>query len=81
VQHQGVRGYEAIVQGERALAKLEHLHDEDNGRDPFAEGTLRPYLPEEKPKEIGGANEGMGSLTQADATPGAEPTRKPEGGA
>ena len=81
VQHQGVRGYDAIVQGERALAKLEHLHDEDNGRDPFAEGTLRPYLPEEKPKEIGGANEGMGSLTQADATPGAEPTRKPEGGA
>ncbi len=28
-----------------------------------------------------GGDQGMGSLTQADVTPGAEPTRKPEGGA
>jgi hypothetical protein len=35
-------------------------------------------LPDEKPQGSAG---GQGSLTQADATPGAEPTRKPEGGA
>ena len=80
VRDQGVHGYDGIVQGERALAKLAHGHDED-GRDPYADGALRPYLPGEEPEDIGGSNEGMGSLTQADTTPGEEPTRKPEGGA
>jgi hypothetical protein len=79
VLEQGRRGWEGIVQGERALAKLAHGHGEDD-RDPYGEGALRPYLPGEAPEPKGG-DAGMGSLTQADATPGAEPTRKPEGGA
>jgi len=78
VQAQGVRGYAGIVQGERALAKLEHGHGGD-GRDPYGEGSLRPYLPSEG--EPRGSAGGQGSLTQADVTPGSEPTRKPEGGA
>jgi succinate dehydrogenase / fumarate reductase iron-sulfur subunit len=76
VLERGRRGYEGIVQGERALAKLAHGHGDD-GRDPYASGLV-PYLPDEKPQGSAG---GQGSLTQADATPGAEPTRKPEGGA
>jgi succinate dehydrogenase / fumarate reductase iron-sulfur subunit len=85
VGEQGVDGYWGIVQGERALARLAHGHGDD-GRDPYGEGSFaRPYLPEDKPstapEDIGGANAGMGSLTQADTTPGAEPTHKPEGGA
>ncbi len=45
--------------------------------------SRRPYLPGENDGQppVGGANEGMGSRTQADVTPGAEPTKKPEGGA
>jgi ferredoxin len=78
VQEQGRQGYAGIVQGERGLAALAHAHGED--RDPFAEGSLRPYLPEDepstKPEDLGGSNAGMGSLTQADATPGEPPTRK-----
>jgi succinate dehydrogenase / fumarate reductase iron-sulfur subunit len=67
-------GYVGHVQGERALAKLAHGYDES--RDPYAPGSFpRPYLPGE------GSAGGVGSLTQADVTPGAEPTRKPEGGA
>jgi len=85
VGDQGVDGYWGIVQGERALARLAHGHGDD-GRDPYGEGSFaRPYLPEDKPstepEDIGGANAGMGSLTQADTTPGAELTRKLEGGA
>ena len=39
----------------------------------------RPYLPEgDAPK---GGDQGMGSRTQADVTPGQQPTKKPEGGA
>ena len=70
------------MQGERALARLSHGYDED-GRDPYGEGSFpRPYIADEKGQVAeGGANEGMGSRTQADVTPGDEPTRKPEGGA
>ena len=50
VQEQGREGAAGIVQGERALSRLEHGE--------------------------GGANQGHGSRTQADVTPGAEPTRK-----
>jgi succinate dehydrogenase / fumarate reductase iron-sulfur subunit len=68
---QGALGH---VQGEHALARLAHGYAP--GRDPYGPGSFpRPYLPGE------GAAGGQGSLTQADVTPGVEPTRKPEGGA
>jgi heterodisulfide reductase subunit C len=74
VHAQGRLGYEGHVQGEHALAKLAHGYEE--GRDPYGPGSFaKPYLPGE------GSAEGQGSLTQADVTPGAEPTKKPEGGA
>src|SRR5262249_41461921 len=70
---QGALGH---VQGERALAKLAHGYQE--GRDPYGPGSFaRPYLPGEGDGQVvGGSNEGQGSLTQADVTPGAEPTKK-----
>jgi hypothetical protein len=74
-----------IVQGEHALAALGHGFEPD--RDPYdrEDAFPRPYLPGENgappaPAPAGG-DAGMGSRTQADVTPGAEPTRKPEGGA
>jgi succinate dehydrogenase / fumarate reductase iron-sulfur subunit len=89
VLEQGRRGYDGIVQGERALAKLAHGHGDDE-RDPYA-GGLVPYLPGEEAPAVApvigeaplpkGSAGGQGSLTQADATPGATPTTKPEGGA
>jgi hypothetical protein len=47
VGEQGRDGYAGIVQGERALARLEHgRHDGD--RDPYGPGSFpRPRLPEE----------------------------------
>jgi succinate dehydrogenase / fumarate reductase iron-sulfur subunit len=83
VRDQGRNGFTGIVQGERALARLTHGHG--GGEESLEQiydrpGAFnRPYLPGER--RIGGANEGMGSLTQADATPGKEPTTKPGGGA
>jgi hypothetical protein len=74
VHAQGRLGFEGHVQGEHALAKLAHGYVE--GQDPYGPGSFpKPYLPGE------GSAGGQGSLTQADVTPGAEPTRKPEGGA
>jgi heterodisulfide reductase subunit C len=83
VRTRGRRGAEGIVQGERALAHLDHGGADAGAHDPYGEGSFpRPYLPgEDKGQATGGADEGQGSLTQADATPGAEPTKKPEGGA
>ena len=50
VREQDRGGYAGHVQGERALAKLAHGHEE--GRDPYGPGTFaRPYLPEDDPKE------------------------------
>ena len=75
----GVRGFSGIVQGERALSRLAHGHGvgsetlEEIYERPGA--YKRPYLPGE------GSAGGQGSLTQADVTPGQEPTKKPEGGA
>jgi len=82
VKQQGRDGAVGIVQGERALSKLGHGLDE-HGRDPYAEGSFpRPFIADEKGQTpTGGANEGMGSRTQADVTSSAEPTRKPGGGA
>jgi succinate dehydrogenase / fumarate reductase iron-sulfur subunit len=82
VREQGREGAAGIVQGERALAKLAHGHV-DGDHDLYgADAFPRPYLPgEEKGQVPGGADGGMGSRTQADVTPGQEPTRKPGGGA
>src|SRR5215213_6244190 len=67
VKQQGRDGAVGIVQGERALSKLGHGLDE-HGRDPYAEGSFpRPFIADEKGQTTtGGANEGMGSRTQAD---------------
>ena len=47
VHAQGRLGYEGHVQGEHALAKLEHGYAE--GRDPYGPGSFpRPYLPGEE---------------------------------
>jgi succinate dehydrogenase / fumarate reductase iron-sulfur subunit len=76
------RGFEGIVQGERALAKLAHGHTGEDSLEEIYDrpGAFhRPYIAEEQ--MTGGANEGMGSRTQADVTPGEPPTRKPGGGA
>jgi hypothetical protein len=79
VKAQGRDGAVGIVQGERALARLEHGH-EDNGRVRFEDGEVSfplPFIPGEEPESMpAGGDEGMGSRTQADVTPGAEPTRK-----
>ncbi|HEX7084712.1 MAG TPA: succinate dehydrogenase/fumarate reductase iron-sulfur subunit [Gaiellaceae bacterium] len=82
VREQGIEGFDGIVQGERALSRLAHGHgvgaetlDEIYAR----EGAFhRPFIGDEIPA---GGDGGMGSRTQADITPGAEPTKKPEGGA
>jgi succinate dehydrogenase / fumarate reductase, iron-sulfur subunit len=81
VKGQGRDGALGIVQGERALAHLAHGYAD--AKDPYGEGSFpRPFIADEKGQTAeGGANEGMGSRTQADVTPGAEPTRKPDGGA
>src|SRR5919206_4744186 len=77
VQQRGKRGALGHVQGERALAKLMHGHGEDKTLDEIYEAPgafARPYLPGENGGQppVGGANEGMGSRTQADVTPGAK---------
>jgi heterodisulfide reductase subunit C len=79
----GPKGYMGIVQGERALSMLAHGHTgaEDTLEEIYARpgAFKRPYIAgEEIPA---GADQGMGSLAQADATPGEEPTKKPGGGA
>jgi heterodisulfide reductase subunit C len=82
VKTQGRDGAIGIVQGERALAKLAHGHHGDGERDPYGPGSFaRPYLPGENEQLPAGGDGGMGSRTQADVTPGEQPTRKPEGGA
>jgi succinate dehydrogenase / fumarate reductase iron-sulfur subunit len=65
------------VQGERALARLVHGHPSGDHEQIYTRpgAAPRPYLAGQ------GAAGGVGSLRQADVTPGAEPTRKPEGGA
>ena len=74
----GPRGFQGIVQGERALARLAHGHSGEETLDEIYArpgAYARPYLPGE------GSAGGQGSLTQADVTPGDEPTIKPGGGA
>jgi succinate dehydrogenase / fumarate reductase iron-sulfur subunit len=83
VNAQDRQGALGIVQGERALSRLEHGHDGHGAaRDPYGEGSFpRPFVPGENGAPPAGGDQGMGSRTQADVTPGAEPTRKPGGGA
>jgi hypothetical protein len=75
VNSQDRTGAMGIVQGERALSRLEHGHAGANAeRGPYGEGSFpRPFLPGEEPA---GGDEGMGSRAQADVTPGAAPTKK-----
>jgi hypothetical protein len=77
VREQDRGGALGHVQGEHALAKLAHGNAGESLEEIYArEGAApRPFLPGE------GSAQGQGSLTQADVTPGKEPTRKPEGGA
>jgi ferredoxin len=76
VRDQGLNGYAGIVQGERALSRLAHGHPGDEELEQIYErpgSFLRPYLADDEIPS--GSEGGMGSLTQADATPGAEPTK------
>jgi succinate dehydrogenase / fumarate reductase iron-sulfur subunit len=82
VREQDREGAAGIVQGERGLAKLGHGDAGGEGDLYGPDAFPRPYLPgEEKGQAPGGADGGMGSRTQADVTPGEEPTKKPGGGA
>jgi hypothetical protein len=72
VKQQDRQGAMGIVQGERALSRIEH-----------AAGHQDTDLPVEKGLEVRpqpeGSAQGMGSRDQADITPGETPTRKGEG--
>src|SRR4051794_439264 len=85
VKTQGRDGALGIVQGERGLARLSHGHDGTELEEIYARPNAqpRPYLPNEDKGQapISGADGGQGSRTQADVTPGQEPTYKPGGGA
>jgi succinate dehydrogenase / fumarate reductase iron-sulfur subunit len=85
VYEQGREGAVGIVQGERALARLAHGHAGEDLEEIYARPNAqpRPYMPGEDKGQApaAGGDEGMGSRTQADVTPGREPTKKPEGGA
>jgi succinate dehydrogenase / fumarate reductase, iron-sulfur subunit len=81
---QGLNGFAGIVQGERALSRLAHgqgAHGDEPLEGIYARpGAFhRPYIADEEIPS--GGDGGMGSTTQADVTPGQEPTKKPEGGA
>ncbi len=76
VRDQGMNGYAGIVQGERALSRLAHGHPGDEDLETIYErpgAFLRPFLAgDEIPS---GSEGGVGSLTQADVTPGQAPTK------
>jgi succinate dehydrogenase / fumarate reductase iron-sulfur subunit len=72
VRAQGRLGALGHVQGERALARLAHGHSGNEELEQIYArpgAAPRPYLPGE------GSAGGQGSLTQADVTPGKEPTK------
>jgi succinate dehydrogenase / fumarate reductase, iron-sulfur subunit len=83
VRDQGRTGFMGHVQGERALARLGHgYHGEGETLEDIYDrpgAYNRPYLPDDDVPA--GADGGTGSRTQADITPGQEPTHKPGGGA
>jgi hypothetical protein len=72
VQEQDRGGALGHVQGERALARLAHGNAGESLEEIYARPNAapRPFLPGE------GSAQGQGSLTQADVTPGQEPTKK-----
>jgi succinate dehydrogenase / fumarate reductase iron-sulfur subunit len=73
---QGKNGFLGIVQGERALSRLAHGHPGDEDLETIYErpgAFLRPYLAEDAIPN--GSEAGVGSLVQADTTPGKEPTK------
>jgi succinate dehydrogenase / fumarate reductase iron-sulfur subunit len=79
VKTQGRDGALGIVQGERALSRLEHGHGGD--RDPYdrPDAFPRPFVAGEEPNPNippTGSVPGQSSRTQADVTPGEGPTRK-----
>jgi hypothetical protein len=78
VKTQDRQGALGIVQGERALSRLEHGHGE--GKHPYdrPDAFPRPFIAGEEgdPSLVGGSVEGQGSRDQADITPGEAPTKK-----
>jgi succinate dehydrogenase iron-sulfur subunit len=73
VKAQGRDGALGIVQGERALSRLEH-----DGEVRMRLGEVSfplPYLPDDEPA---GGDNGSGARSRAEVTPGAEPTRRAE---
>jgi hypothetical protein len=72
VREQDRGGALGHVQGERALARLAHGHAGESLEEIYGRpgAAPRPFLPGE------GSAQGQGSLTQADVTPGKEPTKK-----
>jgi len=78
VQEQGVAGYRGIVQGERALSRLEH-GGHGIGKESLEEIYARPGAfkqPYIRNEDIpAGGDGGMGAVVQADTTPGEEPTK------
>ena len=79
-QEQGRHGAAGIVQGERALARLEH-GEHAGAHDPYGEGSFpRPYLPGEDKGQVPAAPTRARARYQADATPGESRRRSPEAG-
>jgi succinate dehydrogenase / fumarate reductase iron-sulfur subunit len=77
VKTQDRQGFNGIVQGEKALARLAHGQGEQ--RDPYdrPDAFPRPYIAgEEGDPSLGGSAGAHGSLTQADVTPGEQLTKK-----
>jgi succinate dehydrogenase / fumarate reductase, iron-sulfur subunit len=75
VRDRGLSGYDGIVQGEHALAALAHGHTGSETLEQIYErpdAFRRPYMQDDEIPS--GADEGIGSLTQADVTPGEKPT-------
>jgi succinate dehydrogenase / fumarate reductase iron-sulfur subunit len=55
VKSQGRDGMLGIVQGEKALSRLEHSHGKDKDKEPYdrPDSFVRPYLPGEQPAQPG----------------------------
>jgi succinate dehydrogenase / fumarate reductase, iron-sulfur subunit len=72
VKQQDRQGALGIVQGERALSRIEHAAGHKDRDLPVEKGLEVRLEPE-------GSAQGMGSRDQADVSPGETPTRKGEG--
>jgi heterodisulfide reductase subunit C len=83
VKEQGRDGALGIVQSEKALSRVEHHAHGGGERDPYGQDSFpRPFIEGEDgdeapaPPQPKGADQGWGSRSQADVTPGETPTRK-----